>query len=141
MSILERLEGVRQVGPGKWKAKCPAHEDKTPSLNIRELADGTLLLHDFAGCHPLDICKAAGLEFRDLFPAGHIRRVHPDERPRLSAADALAALNHEIAVAAYVAADLIERREISQATWERLALAHRRISWARVECCPARLRT
>ena len=42
--LLERLQGIKQTGPGRWLAKCPAHEDRSPSLSIRELDDGQLVV-------------------------------------------------------------------------------------------------
>jgi hypothetical protein len=139
--LVARLDGVRERGPGRWFAKCPAHEDRRPSLSVRELDDGTVLLHCFALCLPIDVCAAIGVELRDLFPQG-VRRRRNDEcdaELKLSARDALIAFNEEIAVAAYIAADMIQSRAIDQATWERLALAHRRISSARALIAPARL--
>jgi putative DNA primase/helicase len=44
-------------------AKCPAHDDRNPSLSIRE-ADGKVLLHCYAGCSQQDVInvlKARGL--------------------------------------------------------------------------------
>jgi hypothetical protein len=67
-TILTRLKGVRQVGPGRWVARCPSHEDRSPSLSVREGEDLRVLLHDFAGCEPEAIVQALGLELRDLFP-------------------------------------------------------------------------
>ena len=46
---LDLLEDVRQTGLDQWMARCPSHEDKTPSLSIREGDDGRVLLHCFAG--------------------------------------------------------------------------------------------
>ncbi len=54
-------------------------------------------------------------------------------------ADVLEAIANEVAIAAYIAADMIACREIDKETWERLALAHRRISDARALVTPARL--
>jgi hypothetical protein len=139
--LVARLDGVRDRGPGRWFAKCPAHEDRQPSLSIRELDDGTILVHDFAGCEARAICDAIGVELRDLYPQG-VRRRRNDEcdaELKLSARDALIAFNEEIAVAAYIAADMIQSGTIDQDTWERLALAHRRISSARALIAPARL--
>src|SRR4051812_18037332 len=67
-TLLAHLDGVRQVGAGRWMAKCPGHTDKHPSLSIRELADGMVLIHDFGGCGAMDVIAAAGLDPHELFP-------------------------------------------------------------------------
>lgn len=67
-TLLSRLQGVRQTGGGRWLARCPAHEDRTPSLSIRETEGGTILLRCFAGCGAVEVVQAVGLELRDLFP-------------------------------------------------------------------------
>lgn len=46
--------------------RCPAHDDKTPSLSISE-SGGKILLHCHAGCSPEAICSALGLKLSDLF--------------------------------------------------------------------------
>lgn len=66
--LLNRLDGVKQTGKGRWIACCPAHRDKRPSLAIRELDDGRVLLHDFAGCETSSILAVIGLSLEDLFP-------------------------------------------------------------------------
>lgn len=43
-----RLDGVKN-GTG-YKARCPAHNDTTPSLSIRDGDGGRLLVHCHAGC-------------------------------------------------------------------------------------------
>jgi len=139
--LLDRLDGVRQSGPGRWLAKCPAHEDRSPSLSIREIDGGRVLLHDFAGCDVESILAAVRLEFNDLYPPRDT--VVPFRRassPRLPAADALAALDHEAQVIAVIAADLHQHREIDEATWQRLALAARRIGEARAVVAPLRVK-
>lgn len=67
-NLLSRLSGVRQTGPDRWFALCPAHDDKFPSLSIRSTSDGKVLLHCFAGCDPEDILAAIGLAWKDLYP-------------------------------------------------------------------------
>lgn len=64
--FLDRLHSVKSKGQG-WMARCPAHDDKTPSLSITEGQNGTILLNCFAGCPPEAIMKALGLTFKDLF--------------------------------------------------------------------------
>lgn len=63
--ILEKLEQVTNSGT-EWKAICPAHEDRSPSLSIRQ-SGNQVLLHCHAGCKTLDIVHAMDLDFRDLF--------------------------------------------------------------------------
>ena len=47
-SIAKALAG-RKVGDS-WMARCPAHDDRKPSLSIRDANDGKILLHCHAGC-------------------------------------------------------------------------------------------
>jgi len=65
--FLDRLETVRKSRTG-FIARCPAHEDRSPSLSIGEGDDGKILIHCFAGCSAPDICAAIGFDLVDLFP-------------------------------------------------------------------------
>lgn len=65
--FLARLEVVHQVGPNRWKARCPAHDDRRPSLSIAVTEDGKILIHCFAGCDTGDVLAALGLGWGDLF--------------------------------------------------------------------------
>ena len=64
--MLGRLEKVTDRGGGQYSARCPAHEDRNPSLSIREI-DDRVLLHCFAGCHSNEIVAAVELSLADLF--------------------------------------------------------------------------
>lgn len=68
--VLSRLEAVRRSGEG-WTGRCPAHDDRTPSLTIGVGSDGRVLLYCFAGCAAEEIAGAVGLSLRDLFPEGN----------------------------------------------------------------------
>ena len=59
------LEGVKQNGRG-WRGKCPAHDDRTPSLSVKEGERG-ILLRCWAGCSLHEICMALGFKVKDLF--------------------------------------------------------------------------
>lgn len=48
-------------------ACCPAHEDKNPSLSVKENDHGDVLLNCFAGCKPQAVVSAIGLEMKDLY--------------------------------------------------------------------------
>jgi hypothetical protein len=63
--VLSRLRGVRRSHNG-WIALCPAHEDRNPSLSLRE-NHGKTLLHCFSGCTAEAICAALRIQIRDLF--------------------------------------------------------------------------
>lgn len=67
-NLLSRLKKVKKTGKDQWVACCPAHDDKRPSLAIRETHDGLILLHCFAGCDPMSILDAVGLDFADVMP-------------------------------------------------------------------------
>lgn len=79
--------GGRKVGQG-WTARCPAHDDRDPSLSIRD-AGGKVLVRCHAGCDQRDVIDA--LRARGLWEGkGHVRRrrhgrmvckpEHPDPR-------------------------------------------------------------
>jgi hypothetical protein len=67
-AVLSKLCKVRREGVG-WKALCPAHEDKNPSLSVRQV-DGKTLIHCHAGCSAKAILAALAIEARDLFEDG-----------------------------------------------------------------------
>ena len=133
--LLSRLDGVRETGPGRWLARCPAHDDGRPSLSLREAGDGTLLVHCFAGCGAGDVVDAAGLALTDLFP-DRLPDRQPQRRGRrqIPAIDALAAIDHEALTVAVIASDMRRHREIDDTCFERLAEAARRIGVAREVC-------
>lgn len=68
-SVLEALAraGKDVVGSApQLSAQCPAHDDRSPSLRIKEATDGRVLLFCQAGCKTLDVLHALGLEFADI---------------------------------------------------------------------------
>jgi hypothetical protein len=66
--LIPRLDGVIEIRSGTWKARCPAHEDRSPSLSIKEADSGSLLIYCHAGCDAYAIVSAVGLSLSDLFP-------------------------------------------------------------------------
>lgn len=65
--LLDRLEGVRKTGEGKWQARCPGHDDRNPSLSVTASRD-RVLVHDHADrCTPEEIVAAVGLSLADLY--------------------------------------------------------------------------
>ena len=65
--VLSKLRGVKSVGDA-WQARCPAHEDRKPSLTVSEGDDGRALVRCHAGCSFEAVVSAVGLIARDLMP-------------------------------------------------------------------------
>lgn len=84
LQVAEMLH-ARPSGRGRWLARCPAHNDRHPSLTITQGRDATLLRCWSAGCTVEQIVAAVGLQMRDLF---HCDQSTPQERRK--AADAKA---------------------------------------------------
>lgn len=86
--ILNRLHGLKECR-GRYMALCPAHDDKEPSLSIG-YENSKVLLKCHAGCTVDAICKAIGINTRDLFD--DTRRA--SQRGRASMRDDLHATIH-----------------------------------------------
>jgi hypothetical protein len=125
--VLPHLHRVKRTGPCKWLACCPAHEDATPSLSVKEGDDGRLLLKCWAGCSVDEVVGSLGLTLADLFPprpdvpgSGHA----PQRRP-WTAGDLIELAAHETGVAVVICADVLHGRE---ADFDRLLLAAGRLA-------------
>lgn len=127
-ALLDRLQGVRARGDGRWSARCPAHPDKSPSLSIRELADGRVLLHCFAGCGGVEILQAVGIGWNDLFPEPLERFKDHGAAARMPSSWALEVLNFEAIVVGIAAHDVAEGRALSAIDAQRVAQAAGRIA-------------
>ncbi|MFZ3322738.1 MAG: DNA primase [Usitatibacter sp.] len=100
------------TGRDRWLACCPAHEDRHPSLSIREVDDGRVLVHCFAGCAVDDVLAAVGLDFDALSPPKPIGHARPERKP-YRVQDVITALDFELTVALIYLADIREGREIA----------------------------
>ena len=130
--LLARLEGVRGTGPGRWLARCTGHQDTRPSLSIRELDDGRILLYCFAGCSAEEVVAGAGLKLQDLFPDRPQSQDYiKGERRPFPAADVLRALADETMLVAVAACNLAGGSEFTSGDKARLLVAAERIQRAR----------
>jgi hypothetical protein len=48
-----------------FTARCPAHDDRRPSLSVREGADGRVLVWCFAGCPTEDVVPLDPVTWKD----------------------------------------------------------------------------
>lgn len=131
--LLPRLDKVRETGRGQYLACCPAHDDRSPSLSVRECADNTVLIHCFALCAPPDVLASVGMDVADLFPDYGRRESAPKRRGerRINPLDTLRAIDHEANIVGVVASDMKNHRSIDDATMQRLGVAISRIGAAR----------
>jgi len=134
-NLLGRLAGVKSIGHGKYKARCPAHEDRSPSLSVRVLDDGRILLHCFAGCGAADVVESLGLTLDALFPDKEQGHARPTRRP-YAAADLLHFVDRESLVVLVLACDAIAKQRLAEADLARVMTARARISSV-IACLPA----
>ncbi len=99
--FLGRLEGVRRHGD-RALARCPAHDDRSPSLSIRQARDW-ILVHCFAGCDTRDVLAAIGLTYPDILPNN---QGIPLRKCGVALDRLLSAVHHELTVVLLVAEDL-----------------------------------
>lgn len=131
VALLSRLDRVKSTGPGKWVARCPAHDDHGPSLSIKELDDGRTLVHCFSGCSVHEVVAALGMELSDLFPPRPLYDGRKSERRPFSADDALRCIDFEVGIVYLMALEVIEGKALSDEQFERLVLAMERIEDAK----------
>jgi hypothetical protein len=132
-TILNCLSKVKALGHGRYKALCPCHSEKTPSLSVTDLGDGRIIAHCFGcGANGLDIVAAIGLEPSELFPKQpkNERQGYKPVRKPFPAADVLESLLHEATIVMLAASDICNGVAVSKADFERIELANKRISMA-----------
>jgi hypothetical protein len=132
-NLLSRLHRVRRTGPGRWVASSPTREDRHPSLAIRELDDGRVLVHDFGGDNVAAVLGAVGLELSDLFPPKSLGAAQPVKRA-FSALDVLVLAAAESSVAVVICSDVLRGRAVSDSDFVRLLTAAQRLGNV-VEVC------
>ena len=129
--LLDRLEGVKQNGHNRWIARCSAHQDRNPSLSIRETDEGILRIKCFAECGGADVMSAVGLELKDLYPEPIKHYSSPGKPSHWHAArEALRVLCPEVLLVAIAAENVGAGIDLSDDDRERLRLAASRIRYA-----------
>ena len=96
---------------------------------MRELDDGRVLIHCFAGCSVAEVLRSVGLDFDSLYPERSIEHGRGVARP-FSALDALRCIAFEATLAAVAASNLAHGTPFSRADRMRLLQAAGRIHHA-----------
>lgn len=123
--LLARFEDVKPRADS-YVARCPAHEDNTPSLALRQTPDGRILLHCFAGCDVTDILASVDARVSDLFPDSEQHSTRGLRRPYPAAA-VLTALAHEATIISIAAAQMADGEPLSAEDRERVGIANVRL--------------
>jgi len=129
--VLPRLQGVRKISGG-WVAKCPSHDDGSPSLTLADRDDGGILLHCFAGCSIGEITGALGLEVSDLFPPRD--SFGAPRRWKHAPADLLYTLGTQAEILRLAAIQLMDGIPLTADDCRSLLLAYRKIIAVQEAC-------
>jgi len=128
-ALLSHLDGIRRMGADRWLACCPAHDDKRPSLSIREVDGDRVLVHCWAGCSVGEVLDAVGLTFDALYPTRPTHHARP-EKWLFPAADVLRATAREALIVAVAASNLGNGIDLSAEDRQRLLIASSRLAAA-----------
>lgn len=112
--LLSSLTKVKRTGDGRWMACCPAHDDRSPSLTIRQTPD-TVMLYCWSGCSTEEVLAAVSMTFADLYP-DHGRDVRPQ---RFNPNDVLQAMAHHAFYVGCVA-ETMRHRSLTEDERDRL---------------------
>ncbi len=129
-NVLQHLSKVKKTSKG-YQAQCPAHADKSPSLSIKETADGRILLHCHAGCTAEAVVASIGLKLSDLYhPATNTTR-RPPPAPGISRTELHKAASFEKTILYFASCDISRGKTLNATDIARCDLARTRLKTAK----------
>jgi hypothetical protein len=133
--VLSRLEKVRQRQSNQWSARCPAHNDKSPSFSVAEKDDGSVRFRCWTGCTYEEVIQALGLNPSDLYPPKNLSGKEPKRPQRLlTSSQALEMLEIESQIILFIGTNICNGKTPSQKDLDRCIKAASRILYLRDEC-------
>ena len=124
LSSLDKVERLPQGNhQARYRACCPAHGDKNPSLSITLSNSDTILLKCWAGCSAEQVINAVGMEMTDLFPE-QTKYHAPMERRPFSADQAAKVIAMDAITVAMAAAKIRNKEELVQKDMDDLLDIH-----------------
>jgi hypothetical protein len=132
-NLILLLNKVKKTGASSYIACCPAHNDKSPSLTLKETSDGRILIHCFAGCSIGDITSALNIEISDLY--SDKTSFSPYQKQVWNAQEVLHAISHELSVVGVVCSDIKKGKVPSDDDYARFLMAINRIQTAEWIAC------
>ena len=135
MNIYEfigHFEKSYKSGKDEYQCLCPAHDDRTASLGVKQMPDGRILINCFAGCAANDILGAVGLTFDDIVPKrlGDFKPVSKPFNPYA----VLKAISNETLLVALAGLEVANGKTLPQEDKDRLMIAVNRLREAYQIC-------
>jgi len=112
-NFVSRLNKAKRTGKDSWIACCPAHQDKNPSMTIKEVQEGMLLVHCFAGCSITDIVGAIGMDLSDLMPDRVADEVRKPSKIPFNARDVLECIKSDATLLCVFISDTVNNKQIT----------------------------
>ncbi len=128
--LLSRLKKVKRSGSNQWMACCSAHDDRSPSLSIKDAGDGRILINCLAGCDTLDVLGAIGLDWADVLPEKAISHHEKPVQQRIYPSDALRAIGLEARIVMLAAYSIRKGEKLTGDDLDRLEKSIDRINTA-----------
>ena len=119
--ILNRFDGVRESGSGQYSCRCPAHEDKSNSLGIKQGEGDHILLNCFAGCDTKHILDSVGLTWKDILPDNDVTQ--EIKTSGFNPYSVLKMIRDEVLIIGLASADIRKGKQLNDADHDRLLKA------------------
>mgnify|MGYP000409722419 FL=1 len=117
---MNNFDGVRETGNGQYSCRCPAHEDKSASLGIKEGDGNRILLNCFAGCDVKSILESVGLDWKDILPDN---KLYQAEKHKFNPFAVLKMIRDEVLIIGLSSADIRNGKPLNDKDHDRLMKA------------------
>ena len=117
---MNHFDGVRETGNGQYSCRCPAHEDKSASLGIKEGDENRILLNCFAGCDVKSILESVGLDWKDILPDN---KLYQAEKHKFNPFAVLKMIRDEVLIIGLASADIRKGKALNDEDHMRLMKA------------------
>ena len=118
---------MKRTHANQFLACCPAHDDKNPSLAIKDMSD-RLLIKCMAGCGIEDIMEAANLTWDDIMPEKQPTENYKPAPIKIYATDILKSIRFEAQIVTLAAIELKNGKPLGKIDHDRLLVAMERIN-------------
>lgn len=123
--LIGYFENAHKSGESEYQCLCPAHNDRQASLGLKEMPDGRILIHCFAGCGAVDVLGAVGLTLDAVNPKriGDFKPVRKAFNPY----SVLKTISNETLLVALAALELSRGKPLLENDKNRLMIAAERL--------------